>query len=180
MVPAVARGVEAMRRSVIEEWSRSGTAGVREVAWALPPEDQVRLFVTLFNHREIEPLVAGIQQSFVHDMRPTGIPGMEVYRGPGGYGRFISEWLDAFPDASIEIQSVELMGEALIAVIDQKVHGAGSGAPAAFTYAAVLTFEDGRAATSEFHLDLDASRARFGELATEARARGECKRQSPT
>jgi hypothetical protein len=152
----------------MEEWSRCGAEGVRELVWALAPEDQVRLFVDLFNHREIEPLEAGIQQSFVHDMRPTGIPGMEVYRGPKGYGRFIREWLDAFPDASIEIQSIESIGEALIAVIDQKVHGAGSGAPAAFTYAAVLTFEDGRAATSEFHLDLDAARARFDELAGRA------------
>lgn len=152
----------------MEEWSRSGAEGVRELAWGLPPEDQVRVFVDLFNHRELEPLAAGIPEFFVHDMRPTGIPGMEVYRGPEDYGRFMREWLDAFPDASIEIQSIELIGEALIAVIDQKVSGAGSGAPAAFTYAAVLTFEDGRAATSEFHLDLEAAGARFGELAGQA------------
>ena len=33
-------------------------------------------------------------------MRPSGIPGMDLYPGPAGYRRFLQEWLGAFPDSS--------------------------------------------------------------------------------
>ena len=156
-------------REAIDAWHRGGSDAVQEAVWSLTPQDQLRLFIELFNRRELDAMAGGIAESFVHDMRPTGIPGMEVYRGRDGYRRFVDEWLDAFPDASVEIRTIELVGTTMLAVFNQKVQGGGSGVPVSFPYAAILTFPEGHAETSEFHLDLDAARLRFEELAVVGR-----------
>lgn len=165
MVAAVSVGLEALVQGVIDEWGRSGARGAQELIWALAPEDQVRVLIDLYNRRELEPLVSGIHESFVHDMRPTGIPGMEIYRGPDGYRRFLHEWLDAFPESQLDVEAIETAGPMLLAVVHQEVRGAGSGVPVLFTYAAVLTFSDAQAVASEFYMDVDAARARFEQLA---------------
>ena len=91
---------QAVLQSVLEAWDRSGVVGVRNTVWAMAPEDQVRLVIDLCNQGEIEPRVGVIPDEFVHDMRPSGIPGMDLYQGPAGYRRFLQEWLGAFPDSS--------------------------------------------------------------------------------
>lgn len=156
---------QAVLQSVLDAWESSGAAGVRDIVWALAPEDQMRLVIDLYNHGEIEAMAACIPDELVHDMRPTGIPGMGVYHGPAGYRRFLQEWLDAFPDSSLVTESVEGSGDRVLAVVRQEMRGAGSGVPVTFRYAALIGFRDGRAIASEFHTDLTSARARFAALA---------------
>lgn len=156
---------QAVLDSVLEAWDRSGVVGVRDTVWAMAPEDQMRLAIDLYNHREIEPLLACIPNELVHDMRPTGIPGMGVYHGPAGYRRFLQEWLGAFPDSSLVAESVEEADDRLLGVIRQEMRGAGSGVPVTFTYAALMGFREGRPVESEFHTDLPTAHERFVALA---------------
>jgi len=160
---------QAVLQSVLEAWQRSGVTGVRDTVWAMAPEDQVRLIIDLYNQGEIEPLAACIPDDFVHDMRPTGIPGMDLYHGPAGYRRFLQEWLGAFPDSSLVTESVEGTDNRVFAVVRQEMRGAGSGVPVLFHYAALIGFHDGRAIESEFHTDLPSARTRFAALAAAAR-----------
>ena len=156
-------------QAVLEAWKSAGVAGVRDTIWALTPADQVRVFIDLYNLREVDVLVAFIPDDFVHDMRPTGIPGMEVYRGPAGYRRFLEEWLDAFPETHVVVESVEEADDRVFAVLRQEMRGGGSGVPVSFQYAVLLGFRDGRVFESEFHTDLARAAKRFAELRAAAR-----------
>ncbi len=159
---------QTVLHSVLEAWERSGAVGVRDAVWAMAPGDQMRLAIDLYNQRELEPLLACIPDELVHDMRPTGIPGMGLYHGPAGYRRFLQEWLGAFPDSSLVAQSFEGTEDRVFAVIRQEMRGAGSGVPMTFTYAALMGFREGRPVESEFHTDLPSARERFAALAAAA------------
>lgn len=150
----------------MEAWRRDGAAGIRECMWAMPPVDQARLSIDLYNEGEIDAMAAAIPDDFVHDMRPTGLPGMELYKGPEGYRRFLGEWLSAFPESRLEIETIDEVGGRLFTVIRQQMRGAGSGVPVTFHYAGIFTFRDGRGAASEFHTDLEGARERFAALSS--------------
>ena len=142
----------------------------RGAAGELAPADRVRLGIDLYNARDLDGLVALIPDGFVHDMRGTGIPGMEVYVGPGAYRRFLEEWLEAFPESQLEIESIETAGEVVFAVIRQEMRGASGGVPVTFRYASVTSIRDGVGTASEFHTDLKRARERFNLLAGAAGA----------
>ena len=133
------------------------------------PADRVRLGMDLYNARDLDTLVSLIPDEFVHDMRGTGIPGMEVYHGPKAYRRFLDEWLDAFPDSHLEVESIETAGEIVFVLIRQEMRGAGGGVPVTHRYASITFYRDGVAMGSEFHTDLDRAHERFSELAAAER-----------
>ena len=156
-------------QAVLEAWKSAGVAGVRDTVWPMTPADQIHVFIDLYNRRELDVIEAIVPDDFVHDMRPTGLPGMEVYRGPAAYRRFLEDWFGAFPETHLVVESVEEAGDRVLAIISQEMRGAESGVPVSFQYAALLGFRDGRTFESEFHTDLARARARFAELVAAAR-----------
>jgi SnoaL-like polyketide cyclase len=166
MVVAVDLDAKTDVRAALEAGRAGDVDRLRAVADELAPADQVRLGIELFNRRELDLLQASLGQEIEHDMRPTGIPGMGVYRGPAAYRGFLEEWLDAFPDSRLEIESIESVGGHVLAVVSQTVSGASSGVPVSFRYAGITTHRPGRGTVrSEFHTDLERAAARFAELA---------------
>jgi ketosteroid isomerase-like protein len=119
----------------------------------------------LYNQREFEGIVGLIPEEFVHDMRPVGTPGMEVYEGPAGYRRFLEQWNDVFPDAVLDVLEIESAGEVVFGLVDLTARGRGSGVPVQFRYAAVLEYRDGQPVRSTFDTDVERARMRYRELA---------------
>lgn len=123
---------------------------------------QAHALTELFNAEEYELMPLAVPTNLVHDMRPTGIPGLGVYRGRDEYRRFIEEWVDAFPGAQIEIQlSFEIPGRrAFFGVGHQEVRGGSSELPVSFQYAIIAEQTPGTS-SSTFGLDLAAMRDEF-------------------
>jgi hypothetical protein len=105
----------------------------------------------------------------VWDMTPFGLPGVTDYRGHDGLRRFFREWLDTFPDSSIEVEDVEVRDPWTLSVVVQHVSGARSQAPATFRYGGIGRWRDRRLEWVENHPDLDSARAKFEELAATTR-----------
>ena len=129
---------------------------------------QAHALIELFNSEEYELLSLAVPTNLVHDMRPTGIPGLGVYRGREEYRRFIEEWVDAFPDARVKLQLAFETPERRVffGVGYQEVRGGSSEVPASFQYA-ITAEQTPESSTSTFGLDLAAMRdefiARYGQ-----------------
>lgn len=157
---------------LLDAWRRGAGSEAQEILAALSPAERYRVGMELYNRRELDLLPALIPRDCVHDMRPTGIPGMDVYRGPGEYRRFIDQWLDAFPDATLEEEELEVSGDVVFGVIRQTTHGRASGLEVDFRYAAVVEYRDGGMRRSWFDTDIDRARGLYRELAATAGQRG--------
>jgi ketosteroid isomerase-like protein len=151
---------------VLAAWQRGDKDATRELFTALGPAGRFRGGIELYNRRELDLFASLIPPECEHDMRPTRIPGMGVYKGPQEYRGFLDQWLDAFPDGVIELEELEASGDTVFGVIHQTTHGRASGLPVDFRYAAVIQYDgDGLLRRSWFDTDLERGRARYRELA---------------
>ena len=119
-----------------------------------------------WNERRIEPLLEFFHEDAVWDMRPFGVPDMAAFQGHDGLRRFFTEWLQAFPDSSIEVEGVEQRGDWTLTVVLQLVSGGSSGTPVPFRYGGVGHWRDGRLDFVENHPDLDRARLAFSGYAS--------------
>jgi hypothetical protein len=150
---------------LLSAWRRGDADATRRIFAALPPAGRFTAGIDLYNRRELDLFAALIPPECEHDMRPTGIPGMDVYRGPAEYRGFLDQWLDAFPDAMIALEELEASGDTVLGVIHQMTHGRSSGLAVDFRYAAVVQYDsDGLLRHSWFDTDLERARARYREL----------------
>ena len=100
----------------------------------------------------------------------TRIARIERESGHDGLRRFFQEWLEAFPDSSVEIEDVEVREPWTFAIVVQSVSGASSHTPVPFRYGGIGRWRDGRLEFVQNHSDLEAGRAVFEELAASPRA----------
>ena len=132
--------------------------------------DLARRGFELWNERRFEDLLTLFHEDAVWDMSPFGIPDMGAFEGHVGMRRFFAEWLQAFPDATIEMEDVEERGEWTMSLVLQLVTGAASGTPVPFRYAGVGHWRDGRLDFVENHSDLDLARTAFASYAANSAA----------
>ena len=99
-------------------------------------------------------------------MSAFGIPDMAVFHGHEGMKRFFEEWLQAFPDSTIEVEDVEQRDDWTLSLVLQLVSGGASGTPVPFRYAGIGHWSDGRLDFVENHPDLDRARAAFTRYAS--------------
>jgi ketosteroid isomerase-like protein len=119
-----------------------------------------------WNERRFDSLLAFFHEDAMWDMRPFEIPDMAVFQGHEGLKRFFAEWLQAFPDSTIEVEDVEQRGDWTLSVVLQLVTGGASGTPVPFRYAGVGHWRQGRLDFVENHSDLDRARAAFERYAS--------------
>jgi ketosteroid isomerase-like protein len=120
--------VEVVRRA-FEEFHRSGWAGLLGTVYA--PE-------------------------IVWDMRPTGIPGLGIYRGSDELRHFFeNEWFSTFPfeEWQQELREVIDCGERVVAVAYQHGRGSASGASVELEYFQVITIQDEKLVRVDTYLD---------------------------
>jgi hypothetical protein len=103
-------------------------------------------------------------------MRPFGVPDMSVFNGHAGLMRFFDEWLQTFPDSTVQVEGVEEDGDWTLSLVLQMVSGAAGGSPVPFRYGGVGHWRDGRLDFVENHPDMDAARAAFKRFANGSHA----------
>jgi len=119
-----------------------------------------------WNARRLDDILGLMHQDVTWDMRPVGLPDMGLYRGHAGVRRFWAGWLEVFPDAAVEVESIRAEGSWGLGGVLQKVQGGSSGAPVDFRYAGIGLWEDGRLLAVENYTDLAQARMRFGLYVT--------------
>jgi ketosteroid isomerase-like protein len=119
-----------------------------------------------WNARRFDPLLDFFHEDAVWDMRPFGVPDMDVFNGHDGLKRFWAEWLQAFPDSTIEVEDVEERGDWTLSLVLQRVSGGASGTPVPFRYGGIGHWRDGRLDFVENHPDLDRARTAFERYAS--------------
>jgi ketosteroid isomerase-like protein len=120
-----------------------------------------------WNERRFEALVEFFHEDVVWDMRPFGSPDMAAFHGHAGLRRFFAEWLQAFPDSTVEVEDVEQRGDWTLSIVLQRVSGRASGTPVPFRYGGIGHWRDGRLDFVENHPDLDRARIAFERYASE-------------
>jgi hypothetical protein len=159
--------------SLDEEWIEAliaeikGAAASGEDADAIVTEHSVgaraRAMSALFNRGEYEHMPMLLPADHIHDMRPVHLPGMGLYHGREEYAKFIQDWVEAFPGATLEPESefeISDPVDAVFGVMRQEVHGGASEIPITFRYAYVAELSDERR-NSVFGTDLEEMRQLF-------------------
>jgi ketosteroid isomerase-like protein len=133
-----------------------------------------------WNARRFDRLKEFFHEDAVWDMTPFGMPDMGAFHGHEGLKRFFAEWLQTFPDSTIEIEDVQERGDWTLSVVLQRVSGGASGTPVPFRYGGVGHWKDGRLDFVENHPDLDRARTAFERyVASDERATPGPRRPSP-
>ena len=119
-----------------------------------------------WNERRFDRVLEFFHEDAVWDMSPFGTPDMAVFRGHASLKRFFAEWLQAFPDSTIEVEDVEHHGDWTLSIVLQLVSGRASGTPVPFRYGGIGHWRDGRLDLVENHPDLDRARSAFKRYAS--------------
>jgi hypothetical protein len=159
--------------SLDEEWIEALIAEIKEAAASGEDPDPIvaehsvgaraQAMMAMFNRGEYEHVPALLPADHVHDMRPVHLPGMGLYRGREEYAKFIGEWVEAFPGATLEPESDFEIADpvnAVFGVVRQEVHGGASEIPITFPYAYVAELS-GERHDSVFGTDLEEMRQLF-------------------
>jgi ketosteroid isomerase-like protein len=126
-----------------------------------PIAELTRRAFELWNAREFDALLECFEEDAVWDMSPAGIPGMGAYRGHPAIRRWFGQWLEVFPDSSVEVESVGVRGDWGFVTILQHVSGGSSGAPVPFRYFGIGRWRDGRLMMVENYIDREKALAAF-------------------
>lgn len=108
-----------------------------------------------WNARDIDGLLEFFEEEATWDMSPAGIPGMHEFKGHAGVRRFVAQWLEVFPDSSVEVGSVESRGDWGFVTVISRAHGGSSGVQAPFTYYGIGHWRSGRLTYVENYMDRD-------------------------
>jgi ketosteroid isomerase-like protein len=113
-----------------------------------------------FHQRGWEGLIDTIwSPEMVWDMRPSGIPGLGVYRGSEEVRSFFAdEWFSTFPFEEWEQDLKEVIDcgdDRVVAVAHQRGRGAASSVNVDLEYTQVITLREGKMVHVETHLDRD-------------------------
>lgn len=121
----------------------------------------------LYNRRNIDAMVELYSDDVIWDMRATGLAGAGLYVGRQGLRRFLEDWLEVFPDATIGIETEETdpKGEWALIGLVQKVTGGKSGARVPFRYAAVAHWDGSHLTLVEHYTDMEEARKAFEDYA---------------
>jgi ketosteroid isomerase-like protein len=132
--------------------------------------DRTRSAFAAWNARRFDQVLDYFHEDALWDMTPFGLAGVGEYRGHDGLRRFFDEWLEAFPDSSVEVEEVEERDPWTFSIVVQRVSGAVSHTPVPFRYGGIGRWRDGRLELVQNHADVEAGRAAFEELAAKPRA----------
>ena len=95
-----------------------------------------------------------ISDDFVWDMSTfRGWPEDQRYEGIEGARRFMSEWLSAFDDWLVDVESLLDAGDDVIAVVRQRGRSTSTGMPVDMTFAQVFTVRGGRQTYMRMYAD---------------------------
>lgn len=136
------------------------------------PEQVAPLYYRLFNERRLDDAAQLVDSQVSIRYRPT----RQHLIGRAGYRAMADAWLSAFPDAVLEIQSLQVIGghTAHVKLLGRGTHTGelvlgdaisipSTGRRAQLTFREVLEIRDGRIVNVELDFDLDDMKRRLLE-----------------
>lgn len=96
--------------------------------------------------RDVEGVLAEVHPDMVGSSYVMNAES-QTFHGHDGMRQFLDEIWSVFPDWWVEVVEAIPHGEALVARLDMRAHGAGSGVPLAATVWQVVRFREGRIAS---------------------------------
>jgi len=124
-----------------------------------------------WNARDFDGLLELFEEDATWDMSPASIPGMGAYHGHRAIRRWFAQWLEVFPDSSVEVEDLDVRGDWGLVTILQHASGGSSGAPAPFRYYGVGRWRDERLVMVENYMDAAKARAAFEAYTREESSR---------
>jgi ketosteroid isomerase-like protein len=82
-----------------------------------------------------------------------GWPEQQVYEGADGAEAFLREWVSAWEDWELEVQTLHAAGEKVVAILRQHGRSRATGAFVEMSFAQVWTMRDGKEARMEMYSD---------------------------
>jgi ketosteroid isomerase-like protein len=101
-----------------------------------------------------EPLEEISAPDFVWDMSTfAGWPEQQLYQGPDGARAFLRDWLGAFDDWQLELESVHDAGDKVVLILRQRGRAKTTGMPLDMHFAQVFTVRDGLSSRMQMYSD---------------------------
>ena len=101
-----------------------------------------------------EPAPEVLAPDFVWDMSTfRGWPEAQTYEGPDGMYRFLVDWMSAFDDWRIEVESWHDAGEHVVALCRQTGRSKVTGTPVDMSLGMVFTLRDGLQTRMQMYAD---------------------------
>ena len=93
---------------------------------------------------------------FVWDMSKfAGWPEQQLYEGPEGAEHFLREWVAAWEDWRLEVESLQDAGDTVVAIVRQHGRSRTTGMPVDMHFAQVWSLRDGAMAGMEMYADTE-------------------------
>ena len=93
---------------------------------------------------------------FVWDMSKfSGWPEQQLYEGSEGAEHFLREWLAAWEDWRLEVESLQDAGDTVVAIVRQHGRSRTTGMPVDMHFAQVWSLRDGAMARMEMYADTE-------------------------
>jgi ketosteroid isomerase-like protein len=89
-------------------------------------------------------------------------PEGEVRHGSEGMLEFVREWTEPWDELQVDWRLEQGAPDRVLAIIDMRGRGSGSGVPTEMSFAQLWTFRDGRAIRMELYWDHDEARRAAG------------------
>jgi ketosteroid isomerase-like protein len=93
---------------------------------------------------------------FVWDMSNFhGWPEQQLYEGVDGARAFLADWMDAWEDWKLELDSLHDAGDKVVALVRQRGRSKAAGMPVEMYFAQVWTLRDGKQSRMDMYSDPD-------------------------
>ena len=115
-----------------------------------PDIELVRQIVEALSRGDIDGMLARMDPEF--EWTPLeASPIARVYRGHEQVRHYVEDWLSTFESVRLELEDPERVGEHVIAVVNGRARGRGSGLEIENRFCQVWTVRDGVAVAMEEH-----------------------------
>src|SRR5437763_14639568 len=95
-----------------------------------------------------------VTEDFVWDMSHfTGWPEQQQYVGAEGAQSFLGNWVSAWDDWQLQLESLHDAGEKIVAVLRQRGRSKTTGMPVDMSFAQVWTMRDGKRSRMDMYSD---------------------------
>jgi ketosteroid isomerase-like protein len=110
----------------------------------------VRGIVEALNRGDLDAMLARMHPDFEW-MPLESSPVARVYRGHEQVRHYVEDWLSTFESVRLELEDPERVGERVVAVVNGRARGRGSGLEIENRFCQVWTVRDGVAVAMEEH-----------------------------
>jgi len=103
----------------------------------------------LFETQDLEEALEVLDPAI--EVRDFDIPDADTYRGHDGYRRWLANWMETFPETSIELEEILDSGDRVVVIIRVMARGRGSGIELERRDGMVWTMREGRVVAIEYY-----------------------------